>query len=488
MLLAAACGPDTVAPTTGGGFRPELVDLGEVAVGTVGIARTRLAAGSQGRTTAVRFEPEAGVFGVFRVEGGLPLLGTSVGGGGAEVEIRFGPTRPGRFDTVLHVEVGTSSFELPIMATARAVRPAGLDGPRSVDFGSVAVGGARSRSVTVTNDGELEGLLVHAAVQGDGFELGPLALPRALAPSEGLSVDLAYRPSRFAAQDEGALVLALADGTELRVELVGRPRDEAPSLRCPAMALDLGSAPRGETLTGQVECERLEPGWTLVSWRLAPSSDEGFAVDGPPLELGPNRVGIPIRFDALGAVGAWNGALDLVGPDAVENRIAVTASVAAPGPGQADLFLRLEWDRAEGDLDLHLVREGGRRFESDEDCHYGDKNPDWGESGRRLDDPFLDRDDRDGLGPEQLALIDAREAAYEVFVQFHDDTGVTAAPTATLRWHTREGRSGALDRVLAQCGDGWHVGRFRREADGLHFDPVDGLDRAFADYAAEACR
>ena len=57
------------------------------------------------------------------------------------------------------------------------------------------------------------------------------------------------------------------------------------------------------------------------------------------------------------------------------------------------------------DIDLHLVRPGGTPFDvSGDDCYYANKNPDWNILNDNTDDPFLDVDDIDGNGPEEINL------------------------------------------------------------------------------------
>lgn len=476
---------------TAGGFRPEALELGEVPVGEVAVGEVAFSALAGGTVRAVRFVPDDGVFGAFRVaeDGGLPLVGAELGGAPSRVEVRFGPYAPGRFDATMELDLDGRTFPLPIRAEARAVEPARLvPTPEALDFGEVAVGAALRREVAVTNQGEVAGLLVAAELTGPGFEVEPIRLPLPLRPEATVMLGVRYRPEAPSSLDEGVLSLALETGSAAAVGLTARARDGGPGLGCPDRPVHLGAVARGERLTGSVRCERLDSGWVLDRWRLAPGSEPGFEVAGPPADREEGGVEIPLGFEARGAVGLRRAELDLVDRLGFETRVAVTATIVAPRPGEADVFVELSWDTAGGDLDLHLVRQGGRRFESSEDCYFGSKNPDWGRPQERLDDPFLDRDDREGFGPEQIALISAAEDHYDVYVQFHDDAGLVRAPVATVRWQTRAGSAHALSRALVRCGDGWRVGRFEREGPGFRFVEVDAVDRDYAEYAVEACR
>ena len=109
---------------------------------------------------------------------------------------------------------------------------------------------------------------------------------------------------------------------------------------------------------------------------------------------------------ATGAPAGQSLARDEAGRDTNNNRADFARSSArglgVPTPGGAPLpkvHLRLLWDSDEADLDLHLLRSGAE-FGGEGDCHWLNRNPDWGVAGSSLDDPRLDRDDFDGLGPE----------------------------------------------------------------------------------------
>lgn len=87
-------------------------------------------------------------------------------------------------------------------------------------------------------------------------------------------------------------------------------------------------------------------------------------------------------------------------------------------PGDTD-----ETDQIGADVDLHLLRTpGGVWDEAPYDCHFRNMTPDWGVVGVEDDDPSLDIDDVNGLGPENINL-DRPETGrrYAVGVYYYKD-------------------------------------------------------------------
>jgi len=90
-------------------------------------------------------------------------------------------------------------------------------------------------------------------------------------------------------------------------------------------------------------------------------------------------------------------------------------------PGQA-LWIELFWSVSGDDMDLHLLAPGGV-LGTDSDCYFDNCVPeqgglDWGVAGDVRDDAFLDMDDIDGLGPENINIEDPTDGLYRVVV--HD--------------------------------------------------------------------
>jgi len=94
------------------------------------------------------------------------------------------------------------------------------------------------------------------------------------------------------------------------------------------------------------------------------------------------------------------------------------------------LRVEMSWDTNGTDMDLHLMRPGGSRWTTADDCHFrncdGMDMLEWFDPGPD-DNPRLDIDDTDGFGPENINITTPETGAYRVAV--HNWSG--AGPNAT---------------------------------------------------------
>ena len=89
-----------------------------------------------------------------------------------------------------------------------------------------------------------------------------------------------------------------------------------------------------------------------------------------------------------------------------------------------NLWVEMFWDEID-DMDLHLLAPGGSYGDWDSDCYYlncVDSQPDWGVLNDNSDDPSLDLDDINGLGPENIN-IDSPQSSGTYTVVIHDYQG-----------------------------------------------------------------
>src|SRR5690606_21078862 len=103
----------------------------------------------------------------------------------------------------------------------------------------------------------------------------------------------------------------------------------------------------------------------------------------------------------------------------------------------------------------HFIRPGGDFFDSPGDNCWCNTNPDWGLLGQPSDDPFLDRDDLRGPGPENINLTEALDGEHQVVVHYFASYGA-ADVTVTLEVRvkgiliaTRSETLGELERWVA---------------------------------------
>jgi hypothetical protein len=97
------------------------------------------------------------------------------------------------------------------------------------------------------------------------------------------------------------------------------------------------------------------------------------------------------------------------------------------------LCIVLDWNQSPADLDVHLEKEGG--------YHLSFRNAHSAEDGSVL----LDRDDRDGFGPETITIMETDpRAVYRLYV--HDYSNSSSGASTALS------RSGAVVRVYKRGG------------------------------------
>ena len=104
-----------------------------------------------------------------------------------------------------------------------------------------------------------------------------------------------------------------------------------------------------------------------------------------------------------------------------------------------DLWIELSWEHSGDDLDLHLIKEGSR-FESEGDCYYancvGDfSSLDWGQGGLLDDNPRLDLDDIDGIGPENINIKEPSQGTYTVMIHDYPGSEYLDGNTALIKIH-----------------------------------------------------
>lgn len=493
-LVVAGCEGDTIARRPSSGFfEPEFVDFGEVPAGRthVGTTTLRNTSGSAIVVRSVRFEPALDVYGAF-LEAGGTLNGASLPNGRAvEVEIRFGPRTEGQFNASMVIEADDLAIGLPIRARARQETPAAPAlSPGAIAFSGIPVGQASLREIELTNAGDRSGRLDSILVPSGPFSVenrqgAPVALPIFLDPGQSTRMQIRYQPLQPETEARAQIVFGFsAVGTRAVLELSGRSTNIG-QLSCPQVPVDFGAIPRGRTETQTIRCAR--PGnWTFESARWRSGSAPYFVMPSTPRTT-PGALEVDVSFEALGSLGQHLGLLELQGAEGAVSAVTVTGTIASPVRGEVDIGVELTWNTPFSDFDLHLVREGGLPFVDGEDCYFQSKNPAWGDAARLTDDPFLDRDDREGYGPETLTLLEAREGRFDLYVQYHDFTrGRVEATTVTIDWRLRsDGGRRHID--MLECGGWWHVGTFIN-GPPLRFEPVDRLSTDFRSKAAERCR
>lgn len=112
--------------------------------------------------------------------------------------------------------------------------------------------------------------------------------------------------------------------------------------------------------------------------------------------------------------------------------------VSRSGCERADLRATLSWGVGANDLEMHLIRAGGKINNGDgsaNDCTWtsciAPRSPDWGAPGQTVDNPRKDLDWTRDRGAENIYLVRAERGTYRLMVEYWGGGG-PASPTVTL--------------------------------------------------------
>jgi hypothetical protein len=105
-----------------------------------------------------------------------------------------------------------------------------------------------------------------------------------------------------------------------------------------------------------------------------------------------------------------------------------------------DLWVEMYWKFPNDDMDLHLTMNNAA-YLSEGDCYYGNcvtsdgfSMLDWGSPGE-TDDPHLDLDDIERVGPENINIESPAAGTYQVVVHDYPGSVYEAANEVTVRIH-----------------------------------------------------
>lgn len=500
VLAGLACSDDGgLSLITGPGvFDPAELDFEARTIGASYELPVRMTNPGVGdlRVTDVRFEPASDVFAARLASGGT-LRGALVADRArVDVRVLYAPRVVGTDDSKMIVEFGEVAAELPIRAEARQV----LDGMLGVDpdrvaFGPVELGRRVWRRLRIQNIGdralELRDARVGSTLRRAEPGVTPLWVTRAgepnalgtvaLDPMQRIEVDLWFAP-RLEGPVEDSLQLVMANGRVASVGVTARGQRPG-SLRCGPDPLDFGWARRGQSVDRSLRCVVEDGAYTVRAIRLDGPGASRFSVVEPSVVgqsfTAGSTVSIALRFAAEGLAAPFMADAIIESEHGDVQMVGLVAEVRPPPPEETAIAAELLWDTGGTDLDLHLVRSGAMPFETLNDCHFRVKNPDWGEAGRTADDPFLDRDDVDGGGPEAINLATPAEARYDLYVHYFGG-GVLPPTRATLRLSSYATPLLDVSQNLALCGQLWHVATLAVAGGGVTVTPVGAVTDAFS--------
>ena len=108
-------------------------------------------------------------------------------------------------------------------------------------------------------------------------------------------------------------------------------------------------------------------------------------------------------------------------PNEPNAKLDVSGVGVAPPIEELGLTIKLSWDTDSCDVDSHLISSNGAFFDCTLDCHYGNPEPEWGVQNDWIDNPFLDIDDVDGFGPENINISEPAAGTYKYIVHYYSD-------------------------------------------------------------------
>jgi hypothetical protein len=162
-----------------------------------------------------------------------------------------------------------------------------------------------------------------------------------------------------------------------------------------------------------------------------------FTLEGAPafpltLAMGETET-ITVRYTS-GRAGNFFGFWEVVSNDADTpvQRVNVRAETTRPPIVDQGLHIRMTWSTDLADVDMHLLAPGGVFFECPHDVYFANRGPDWGQIGDFSDDPFLDLDDVDGHGPENINIEAPQAGTYTLVAHYYADHDAFDTPMVTF--------------------------------------------------------
>jgi hypothetical protein len=159
---------------------------------------------------------------------------------------------------------------------------------------------------------------------------------------------------------------------------------------------------------------------------------------------------------------------DAAHTDTDDNSVDFVAANPTPrGRPDPALLVVLTWDDAH-DVDLHVLRSGAAWSDLTGDCHYTNRNPDWGVLAFADDDPRLERDSF-SFGPERTSIPAPADDQYRVQVDYYGAT-FNPALDATVDVYWNGALVDSRVQTLDLAARYWFVGTMDTVTDTWTFD------------------
>jgi hypothetical protein len=374
--------------------------------------------------------------------------------------------------------------------------------PPALLFTFARLGDTIRRSTTLVNTGDVVLNVTSAAIAGPpvfalGADVPPF--PIRLVPNQRVELPIDFTPDDEATE-RGLLTLVTDNPVAPNVEVILQSDrkvvgGQVPCLQIVPARADFGAVARGSTgerTVDLVSCGTVPVSVTAIRrgrsflGELSPRFDLGNR-PAFPLVLAPNeRFTLELTYTP-GRAGLEAGNWDVLSTDRDNptQRIDVSALANPPPLAEIGLHIRVSWDNDLTDVDTHVLAPGGQMWTCDGDCYFSNPNPNWGDQARFEDDPFLDVDDVDGFGPENVNIQEPAPGTYRVFIHYWSDHGGTTPATTVevLNFGQVVGRYGPEE--TPSVDDVWRVveidwpGPVLRAIGGVNNEPRGALCGGF---------
>lgn len=398
--------------------------------------------------------------GIFKIESKPELI---AGGGTENLVITFTPGAEQDYEDTLTFE--TNDEENPkvelVLTGVGNTRAAIEAQPASLDFGRVAQCTSTVQLVTLVSKGTADLLIEEIAFTEETSSafsfVGSTRTPATVKNqgADGLPGQIQLTIRVTAAADSsapltGGVRIRSTDPTQREIIIpLTATINQAPIARIGM--LGNGSPGQRITLDGSTSGDPdgdapLSYKWTL---RSKPLTSQTTIVM-------PTSATAEMTLDAM-ISGAYEVQLDVTDATGAQSCMPARSTVVA-SPAQK-LLVKLFWDNASTDLDLHVLRTNtATYFSAPDDCYYQNQAPDWGVPHDSEDNPSLERDALTGFGPEVFGYVNPIGSTYRIAAVFENELLSTKpASRATIQVYLFGVLKAEGTRTLNQKGDVWQA-------------------------------
>ena len=374
--------------------------------------------------------------------------------------------------------------------TLSVLTPSGTFDPTSLDFGTVLIASQETRTtrfvntspVPLTIDNVVSTVPDFTLVVAEGEKRGGPMVGHRFPPGSTFDITATFTPEQAGLRE--TVMTVFTEGLEIPLSLSGEGAVPPQGVvRCQPSPVDFGPVQRGTTVTLAVQCTAVGGTADVTAARVVVGGGS-FDLPAPPALpttlLAGESLNFDVRYTARGLPRVENGRLSVEHTTAdgnAEALVVLRGEVIPPDITNTAISIRLDWNTDMTDVDLHFVAPGGTTFQAPLDCYFSNSNPDWGVQREPTDDPFLDVDDTNGFGPENINLSQTGPGRYGVYVHYWRSpprVSSTAQVQIFLNGATTPAYTASQQ---LECNDLWFVGEVDWNGTTGTFSPVGNIQR-----------